>query len=298
MNPFIIGGADKTATSSMVALINASEDAFSLYETDLNSQIPTKYAKRFLDEFPDSRFLFYSRADYADAYREFHNYLISRGYKYKIIGDKLPKHSCTFFEKYRDFKLIYCTRLPAEWLVKVQSTYCVTNDVRPVLFQFLRGLIFAREHSDSLIITTEKFLSENDKVVEKVARHLSIDLNDRMFNWWDTAAINPQPLKSVQNWAAAHHSSKMAPKINDTNVIKYDDKFWQPLHQMYNRLVNDDECDVEFELTMLKKSLGNNKIALSDVIEEFNTVSFDYNEGRLSRAIKKITNVVHRNSNR
>ena len=47
MDPFIIGGAQKTATSSIVAMVNASEDAFSLYETDLNAQLPTKYAQHF-----------------------------------------------------------------------------------------------------------------------------------------------------------------------------------------------------------------------------------------------------------
>lgn len=53
-----ITGAPKTATSTLVGILNCHPNIFILYETYLNQGWLSKYGKRFLAKYPNARYLF------------------------------------------------------------------------------------------------------------------------------------------------------------------------------------------------------------------------------------------------
>ena len=227
--PFIIGGAHKCATSSLVSLINSNSHAFSLYETDMNSQMPTKYAQRFFTKYPDSREFFYSHQSAAEPYFKLQDFLMKCGYNFSVVGDKLPSHDENFFRQFREFRLVYACRRPESWIAKVNDYYFAQSDLRPALYQYLKGLINAYHHPDRIFVAYETFLAENWRVTTEIANFLGLPREDRMYEWWSSFQRIEQPVKHAQKWLKGHQSSSKTPESNDTLCHVKSAAFWDPI---------------------------------------------------------------------
>ena len=124
---FIIG-AHKTATSTLVGMLNCHPEIFLLYETELYQPHISRHAKRFLAQYPDARFLFRSSEDLHALYSQLQEFLKSKGYPYKYVGDKLPGLNANFHVSLNAFKVIFSVRDIRTWLGKDVSGQKVCDE--------------------------------------------------------------------------------------------------------------------------------------------------------------------------
>lgn len=97
------------------------------------------------------------------------------GAPFTIAGDKLPHFNGNSFVRFEDFKLIYSYRQPAEWLAKAAASLQGKLDVRPLLAEYLKGLLLAKSASDCMIVHFDDFLGDNANVVKRVFSFCGFD---------------------------------------------------------------------------------------------------------------------------
>jgi len=230
--------------------------------------MPTKYAQRFFAEYPDSRDFFYSHRSAAEPYFKLQDFLIQSGYNFSVVGDKLPSHDENFFRQFREFRLVYACRRPESWLAKVNDYYFAQSDLRPALYQYLKGLINAFHHPDRIFVAYETFLAENSRVTTEIANFLGLPKEDRMYEWWSTFQRIEQPVKHAQQWLKGHQSSSKTPESNDTLCHVKSAAFWDPICDLYCRYSASSNIDTDpiDELEHVKGLLGKKPIPLSDVL--------------------------------
>jgi hypothetical protein len=228
----MICGGPKTGTSSLVALLNSHPKVLILFETDLNAVMPGKYARRLLAKFPDARGLMYEHDDDADAYRELQAFAAAKGHSYEVVGDKLPYYGERFFDRIGNFKVICSFREPDEWLAKACNLYGDSSDVRPVAFQYFKGLVRAHSHDDCLIVPFSRFLTENARLTSEIFAFVGLLPAPSEIPWWEATSKSSDPFKSCQHWWKGHPSSLAMPDSNDTKVVRKPHPFWDFLDKM------------------------------------------------------------------
>lgn len=268
----MICGGPKSGTSSLVAVLNSHPQALILFETDLNAVMPGKYARRILEAFPDSRSLMYARDDAAAAYRDLRSYAASKGRDYKTIGDKLPVYDFRFISGLAGFRLVYTLRAPDEWLAKTCSLYADRQDIRPVMYQYFRGLVAAHLHADCLIVRFDDFLRDNRRVVEDLFAFAGLDPLPESFRWWEAAASTPDPFKACQQWWKGHPSSLAEPKANDTRTVRKPHPFWEVSDHCFAAYLSSAPGAIGAgqaadDIARFRSMLDGPAIALADVID-------------------------------
>jgi hypothetical protein len=148
------------------------------------------------------------------------------GHDFLVVGDKLPSFSRATFEKLRNFKIIYSLRDPSEWLAKVAQSFAATNDVRPLLVEYLSGLLSAKSAADCLIVPFDEFLADNRNVVSRMFAFCGLEPAAQSYTWWETVGHYADPYRSSQKWWLGHGSSLVAPKRNDTRVTRLPHTAW------------------------------------------------------------------------
>lgn len=148
------------------------------------------------------------------------------GAPFTIAGDKLPHFNGNSFVRFEDFKLIYSYRQPAEWLAKAAASLQGKLDVRPLLAEYLKGLLLAKSASDCMIVHFDDFLGDNANVVKRVFSFCGFDTPPQALRWWETVGHYSDPYRSSQKWWMAHGSSLVEPRRNDTRINRLGHPAW------------------------------------------------------------------------
>lgn len=274
----MICGGPKSGTSSLVAVLNSHPQVLILFETDLNAVMPGKYARRLLAAFPDCRGLMYARDEEADAYRDLKAFAATKGWDYRLVGDKLPRYDHRFLERLQGFRLVYALRTPDEWLAKACSLYADRQDIRPVMYQYFRGLVAAHLHGDCMIVRFDDFLRDNRRVVEDLFAFVGLGPVAGSFQWWQTADHHEDPFKASQAWWKGHPSSLAEPRASDTRVVRRSHPFWSLADACFAPYVDAPPGTVDrdraaADIARFRAVLDGPAIALDDVIDARTTVT-------------------------
>jgi len=101
-----IASAGQTASSTLLGMLNCHPDIFRFYEADLYKSLPSKYAKRFLETYPDARYFMGYYDDIGAPYKLAKDFLSRKGYEFKIVGDKIDGLDYNF-DKLKKYKVIF-----------------------------------------------------------------------------------------------------------------------------------------------------------------------------------------------
>lgn len=234
---FILG-AYKTATCTLMGMLNCHPEILILCETQLNKGEIWKYARDFLDKYPDARYLFRFSENFDRLYSELGNYFRNKGYAYKYVGDKLPYLDINILRECEGNKIIYNIRDIRSWLVKdsIVWLFLTGNDLVPAAIDYSVCFLESFLLPDVFHCRMEDLINENSVIIAKLADFLSIDLNPHLDNWWNKIEIkdddNP---KSAQKWWLKHPSSNQKPAKIDTTVELKPHKFWDILLPIFDK---------------------------------------------------------------
>jgi hypothetical protein len=188
VEPVYVLGAHKTATTSVVTMLNCHPKILCLYEVNLNNSFITKYGRQLLDIDPDFRPFFGELGDENINYKNLKEYLWGKGHDYIYIADKIPSTSTKYFEKSENKKCIVCIRDIRTWIAKktVNDIYRVEHDIVPAAVDYLRFFIksFLPPRNKVLHIKLEEIVRINSCVPKKTAEFLKVEFNENMKSWW------------------------------------------------------------------------------------------------------------------
>ena len=207
-------------------MLNAHPAFLILFETDLNDINPGKYSRRLLEAVPGLRSIVREHDRSADAYRALVKFAQENGAPFTIAGDKLPQFNGNCFLRFKDFKLIYSYRQPAEWLAKAAASLQGELDVRPLLVEYLNGLLHAKSAADCMIVHFDDFLGDNASVVARVFSFCGFEMPPDGLRWWETVGRYSDPYRSSQKWWLSHGSSLVEPRRNDTRIDRLSHPAW------------------------------------------------------------------------
>lgn len=234
---FIIG-AHKTATSTLVGMLNCHPEIFLLYENELYQPHISRHGKRFLSQYPDARFLFRSFEDLQALYSQLREFLRGKGYSYKYVGDKLPGLNADFHVSLNAFKVIFSVRDIRTWLGKdlVIRKYGMKQDVIPAAIDYAICFLENFKLSHVFHVRMENLISQNEVLLKEMGEFLSLDFNQHIQNWWKKIPItdknNP---KASDPWWETHDSSLRQPQENDTVTQISPHPFWEQLLPVFDK---------------------------------------------------------------
>lgn len=237
---FIIG-AGKTASSTLLGMLNCHPDIFLFYETDLYKNIPSKYSRRFLETYPDARYLMGHQDDVGVPYEQAREFLRRKGYDFKIIGD--ATHELDFsLDKLKKYRVIYIIRDIKTWLRKdgVVITYTSRKDIVPAARDYTISFLQSFLLPDILHIRMEDIIQDNQGVIDKMSGFLGIELN--LGKWWEKIDKQGNP-KKAQRWWEGHPSSLTEPKKVDVNIEIKSHTFWDTMLPIFNKYYQNLEKD-------------------------------------------------------
>jgi hypothetical protein len=275
-----ITGTVKTASSSLVGLLNRHPDIFILYDTALAADPPTRRARLFLAKFPDARPFFRPGEDLVALYSEFESWLASRGYRYRIFGDKVLSLSVDVLHRLSARPVIYCVRDLRTWLVKrqVRQSYLVEDNVVPAAVLFCRQFLESFRLPWRLHMSAEQFVERNDEAIASVERFLGLDLADVAEAWWDKLGEHePGDPKSAIDWWERHGSSTVRPQRLDVAVELRDHPFWDELLPVFDRYYHAlntevDASQLDADLAFLQSLLDREPVSLRDAYAKVETL--------------------------
>ena len=190
-NILFIAGAHKTATSTLVGMLNCHPDIFILYETALYEPHITRHGKRFLAQYPDARYLFRSSEDISYLYSQLREFLAAKGYRYKYVGDKLPGLDPEFLGTLGAFKVIFTVRDVRTWLCKnlVVRKYVTEHDIVPSAIDYCACFLNSFKLSHAFHVRMEDLIANNGTLIQGMGQFLELDLHDHLKTWWDKIEI-------------------------------------------------------------------------------------------------------------
>jgi len=242
---FIIG-AHKTATSTLVGMLNCHPEIFLLYETELYQPHISRHGKRFLTQYPDARFLFRGSMGLYPLYSQLKEFLRDKGYSYKYVGDKLPGLNGNFHTSLNTFKVIFSARDIRTWLGKdsVIRKYQMKEDVIPAAIDYSICFLKSFNLSHVFHVRMEDLISQNEILLKKLGEFLSLDLNRHIQKWWQKIPItdknNP---KASDPWWETHVSSLRQPQKNDTITQISEHPFWNEILPIFDKYYQNLEGD-------------------------------------------------------
>ncbi len=142
-----ITGAQKTATSRVAMILNCYQNIFIAYEWNLTNSLVSSHGQKFLSNYPEALFLFREYESPLSLYSKLHKFFQDRGFKFSVIGEKLPGISNKLLDDISGFKVIYTVRDIKTWLCKddIQEYYLTHYDTVPAAIdysiQFLRSFL-------------------------------------------------------------------------------------------------------------------------------------------------------------
>lgn len=238
-------GAQKTGTSSLVGMLNSHPDIFILYEFfNGKDTIPSKYGMHFLEKYPDSRFLFRLEKDLNLLYLELREYLKSKGYYFKIIGDKHPGLDFRLFHIYKNKKIIFTCRDLRTWLCKdyIIKAYNTKENIVPAAVDYSIYFLNSFLLEEVMYIKMEDLILKNNEIITKIGNFLNINTNPYFNNWWEKVdKIEPDNPKATLYWWRGHKSSLIKPRKLDTEVKLKSNDFWDQILPIFDKYFKNTE---------------------------------------------------------
>jgi hypothetical protein len=296
-NILFIIGAHKTATSTLVGMLNCHPDIFILYETELNQSLINRHGNRFLTQYPDARYLFRHTESLHTLYPQLQEFLEKKGYVYKYIGSKLPGLDPHFLNEVRECRVIFTVRDIRTWLCKntIAMKYITEHDVVPAAIDycsiFLRSFTLPRVFH----LRMEDLIHDDQKVVGEMGGFLQMDLQGYLTNWWDKIENQDRnDPKASNQWWETHGSSKVRPDREDTQAEIASHPFWEELLPIFEKYYHSKEepvslSSIEKDLSLLSQLTRFSPLPLNEAYTRFESAKFGQNkkaEG-LIRKIKK-----------
>jgi hypothetical protein len=275
---FVLGGP-KTASTSMVGLLNSHPDVLVMCEVYLNQSIVSRYGRRLVQQFPGLRRFFIARygADWRANYREAHAWLQAHGFAKAYFGDKFARIDSGYSREIGDSRAIYCIRDVAEWVAKdsVREIYPLDADIVPFAAQFLKHFVESFLLPRVYYVKMPEFLSSNLLVTKRVFSFLELEMPAQSEQWWNTiGSYGEADPKSSMNWWKGHASSAIAPQKNDTSVRLRLHPFWDtiiPIFEKYYVAANERRMastEVEADLHRLDEIIDKYSLSFSDAYED------------------------------
>lgn len=292
-NILFIAGAHKTATSTLVGMLNCHPEIFILYETGLYEPHITRHGKRFLAQYPDARFLFRSSEDRNFLYSQLREFLGTKGYQYKYVGDKLPGLDPKRLGTLDAFKVIFTIRDIRTWLCKssVVRKYITEHDVVPSAIDYCVFFLNSFKLSHVFHVRMEDVIANNENLIEDMGRFLQLNLHDHLETWWDKVEITDKnDPKASDQWWESHHSSLLSPRKGDTVAQVSTHPFLEKLMPIFNKYYNG--VGHEFDVSEIKQDIDQlcqlKRFSPVPVNEAFSFVeSHSISEVRRNMGVKK-----------
>ena len=252
-----VAGAHKTATSTLVGMLNCHPDIFILYETALYEPHVTRHGKRFLAQYPDARFLFRGSEDLSFLYSQFREFLAAKGYRYKYVGDKLPGLDPKFLGTLDAFKVIFTVRDIRTWLCKdsVVRKYITGHDVVPPAIDYCACFLNSFKLSHVFHVRMEDLIANNESLIQEMGSFLQLDLHGNLQTWWDKIEITDKnDPKASNQWWESHHSSLLSPRKGDTVAHVSDHPFLEKLLPIFDKYYGG--VGQEFDASEVDEDIG------------------------------------------
>ena len=263
-----IASAGQTASSTLLGMLNCHPDIFLFYETDLYKSLPSKYAKRFLETYPDARYFMGYYDDIGAPYKLAKDFLSRKGYEFKIVGDKIDGLDYNF-DKLKKYKVIFIIRDIKTWLRKegVASMYTAQKDIIPTVADYLAYFLHSFLLPDVLRIRTEDIIQDNQGVINKISDFLGMELN--LGKWWEKIDKQGYP-KKAQRWWEGHASSLVEPKKLDVKIEIKSHVFWDSILPIFNKYYQNlekhfSEEEISQDLEELKKLGKMSPVSLASI---------------------------------
>lgn len=268
---FIVS-AGKTASSTLLGMLNCHPDIFLFYETDLYKSQPSKYSRRFLETYPDARYLMGYQDDIGIPYMRAKDFLSSNGYEFKIVGDKIDGLDYNF-DKLKKYKVIFIVRDIKTWLCKdaVVDIYSTRKDIIPAAVDYTVYFLQSFLLPDVLHIRMEDIIRDNQGVINKVSDFLGMELN--LGKWWEKIDKQGNP-KKAQRWWEGHPSSLIEPKKLDTTIEIKPHTFWDTILPIFDKYYQNPERDfsqaeISYDIEELKKLNKLSPVGLTSIYSNY-----------------------------
>ncbi|MCP3924036.1 MAG: hypothetical protein GY714_15770 [Desulfobacterales bacterium] len=299
---FIIG-ATKTASSTLLGMLNCHPDIFLFYETDLYKRIPSKYSKRFLEKYPDARYFMGHQDDIGKPYKQAKDFFRKKGHEFKIIGDGTHELDSNL-DKLKNYKAIFLIRDIQSWLYKdaVVIGYSSINDIIPAAVDYSVSFLQSFLLPDVLHISMEELILDNQNVINKVSDFIGLELN--LGKWWEKIDKQGEP-KNAQRWWEVHPSSLQKPKQLDIEIEIKTHKFWDTILPIFNKYYQHLEKgfsseEIKHDIEELLKLRKLSPINLTNIYANYNKDIFfpkvkkqNMNE-KLKNILRRCVNKLHR----
>ena len=236
-----IAGPPCSATSTLVGMLNCHPDIFILFESFLTKSRPTKYGQKFIKSYPESRDLFRHNQDFTSAYLGLKDFLRSKGYNYKLVGDKFAGLELDLLKLLEGHRVISTVRDIRTWLAKntVIDFYSLENDVVPAAIDYSVYFLESFKLQRNFQIKMVDLIFKNKQVINELSGFLRMELLPYLDNWWDKVenfeATGP---KGKIKWWLRHHSATTKPQFKDTEVKIKPHPFWDDLLPIFDKYYN------------------------------------------------------------
>jgi hypothetical protein len=235
-----ITGPKKTATSKLALMLNCHQDIFISYEWNIANNAISKHAKKFLAQYPEARFLFREDESLVVLYSELEKFFQKRGFKFSIIGDKLPGIKKRLLNKFSPYKVIFTIRDLESWLCKddVQKTYLTNYDVVPTAIDYCSLFLNSFRAKDILRLRMADIIQDDRGTLDKVGAFFDMELANMGFNWRNQLnQLEHHSLYAFDKWweGPSHGTSALKSSNFDTFTEISPHPFWDTILPIYNK---------------------------------------------------------------
>ncbi len=220
--PLFVCGPHKTGTSTLTGILNCDPDIFMLYETVMHNDAMSRYAQQFLARCPSSRHLFGTHLSVKEQHERLGELL--GGFRY--CGDNIVTLDP---EATAGLRTIYTCRDIRTWLCKeyVVNRYHTTPDVVPAAIAYLTYWQAIQDRCNSIIVTTEDLVGDNDATLKRVGDWLETDFATHASEWWSKVGrYSDGDPKGWQEWHTGRPSAMIRPTKLDTVSDCTEIPFW------------------------------------------------------------------------
>jgi hypothetical protein len=287
-----IQGAHKTATSTLLGLLNCHPQIFLLYETCLFNSLISKYGKQLIQHDIEWRKYFYNTSNIESNYVAAAEKILRN--KYKYFGDKIISLDHSLLKNRDTFK-IFTTRSLLTWLCKpsVIAAYRTDIDVIRPSIDFTIFLIECKKIDRSITISLEDFIYRFEQTVYRLSSFLNIEINEISENWWsDVDAF--VGVKAMQKWQRSHPSSLIPLNSEDTTAEMGSDEDFNNIVQIFNKYHKNTEClfptnEMNDDIRYLEACRGKRMVPLIAAISrhEYRSVSVGNHRNSFFKKILK-----------
>ena len=239
--PLFVVGPPNTATSTLVAMLNAHPEVLVCYETWQRPPRLSRYTRQLFEACPAARRAFAGELSIPAVYRRLGEILCDEGASYRFVGDKLVNLGVRELPELAGERVLFIARDLREWLLKheIEAHYAVSIDAVAPAIDFLECLLLAAEQRSWLRVEMTEMLADNPGTLDRIAEYLSLDRAGFSDAWWETVDSSEDPLKRAMTWYRYHPSSRMPPQPkSDVRYELAEHPFWEGVTPLRRRVVD------------------------------------------------------------